>query len=130
MPLSRRDRPVCLSVKIGCLICGLVFLGACSSTGKVRNVALNAPGGSKPEAASAVKAGNEAFAAGQWVVAKEQYEKAISVQETFGGGALQPGLDFGSIGPAKASRGALYPSREFRSRASGHLEFTDLPPVW
>ena len=82
MPLSRRDSPACLSVKIGCLICSLVFIGACSSTAKVRYTALNAPGGSNPAAASAVKAGNEAFAAGQWAVAKQQYEKAIGVQET------------------------------------------------
>ena len=130
MSLSRRDRSLYLSVKIGCLICSLVFLGACSSTAKVRYTALNAPGGSKPEAASAVKAGNEAFAAGQWAVAKQQYEKAISVQETLAEAHYNLGLTPGSIGPAKASRGALHQSREFRSRASGHLEFTNLSTVW
>ena len=112
MPLS--------SWTMGCLICSLVFIGACSSTGKVRVTALNAPGGSNPEAASAVKAGNQAFAAGQWAVAKQQYEKAIGVQETLAEAHYNLGLDPGSIGPAKASRGALYRGREFRSRAPGH----------
>ena len=74
MPLS--------SWKMGCLICSLVFIGACSSTGKVRVMTLNAPGGSKPQAASAVKAGNQAFAAGQWAAARQHYEKAIGVQKT------------------------------------------------
>ena len=90
MPLSRRDRSSYLSVKIGCLICSLVFIGACSSTAKVKYLALAlhpalalpVPSGSKPEAASAMKAGNEAFAARQWSVAKQHYEKAIGVQKT------------------------------------------------
>ena len=101
MPLSRRDRPVCLSVKIGCLICSLVFLGACSSTGKAKVMTLNAPGGSNLEAASAVKAGNQAFAAGQWAVAKQQYEKAISVQETLAEAHYNLALTLDRLGQRK-----------------------------
>ena len=117
MPLSRRDRPACLSVKIGCLICSLVFLGACSSTGKVRNTALNAPGGSKPEAASAVKAGNEAFAAGQWAVAKQQYEKAISVQETLAEAHYNLGLTLDRLGQRKQAEAHYTKAANF---APGH----------
>ena len=122
MPLS--------SWTMGCLICSLVFIGACSSTGKVRVTALNAPGGSNPEAASAVKAGNQAFAAGQWAVAKQQYEKAIGVQETLAEAHYNLALTLDRLGQRKQAEAALYPSREFRSRASGHLEFADLSPVW
>ena len=69
--------------KMGCLICSLVFIGACGTTQKVTKVlTLNAPGGTKPEASLAMKAGNQAFVAGQWATAKQQYEKAITVQET------------------------------------------------
>ncbi len=74
MPLS--------SWKMGCLIFSLAFIGACSTPEKVRIVTLNAPGGSNSEALSAMKAGNQAFAAGQWAMAKHHYEKAIHVQQT------------------------------------------------
>ena len=87
--------------KVGCLICSLVFIGACSSTGKVKATALNAPGGSKPEAASAVKAGNKAFAAGQWAVAKQQYEKAISIQETLAEAHYNLALTLDRLGQRK-----------------------------
>ena len=130
MSPNRRDRPLCLSVKIVCLICSLVFIAGCSSTGKVRVAALNAPGGSNPEAASAVKAGNQAFAAGQWAAAKQHYEKAIGVQKTLAEAHYNSGPDPGPLGTAQASRGALYRSCELRSRTSGHLEFTNLSPVW
>ncbi len=87
--------------KIGCLICSLVFLGACSSTEKVRITALNAPGGSNPEAASILKAGNEAFAAGKWAVAKQQYEKAISIQETMAEAHYNLALTLDRLGQRK-----------------------------
>lgn len=93
MPLS--------SWKIGCLICSLVFIGACSSSGKVRVTALNAPGGSNPEAASAVKAGNQAFAAGQWAVAKQQYEKAVSVQNNLAEAHYNLALTLDRLGQSK-----------------------------
>lgn len=117
MSLSRRDRSLCLSVKIGCLICSLVFLGACSSTAKVRYTALNAPIGSKPEAASAVKAGNEAFAAGQWAVAKQQYEKAISVQETLAEAHYNLGLTLDRLGQRKQAEAHYTKAANF---APGH----------
>lgn len=87
--------------KIGCLICSLVFIGACSSTGKANVTALNPPGGSKPEAASAVKAGNEAFAAGKWSVAKQQYEKAIGLQETLAEAHYNLALTLDRLGQRK-----------------------------
>ena len=117
MPLSRRDRPACLSVKIGYLICSLVFLGACSSTGKVRYTALNAPGGSNPEAASAVKAGNEAFAAGQWAVAKQEYEKALSVQETLAEAHYNLALTLDRLGRPKQAAAHYTQAANF---APGH----------
>ena len=117
MPLSRRDRSPYLSVKIGCLICSLVFIGACSSTGKVRVAALNAPGGSKPEAASAVKAGNEAFAAGQWSVAKQHYEKAIGVQKTLAEAHYNLALTLDRLGQPKQAE-AHY--TEAANYAPGH----------
>ena len=86
---------------MGGLICSLVFIGACSSTGKVNVTALNPPGGSKPEAASAVKTGNEAFAAGQWAVAKQQYEKAIGVQETLAEAHYNLALTLDRLGQRK-----------------------------
>ncbi len=68
---------------MGCLIFGLLFIGACSSTTeKGRVLTLNAPGRSNPEALVAMKAGNQAFATGQWATAKRHYEKAIHVQQT------------------------------------------------
>ena len=117
MPLSRRDRSSYLSVKIGGLICSLVFIGACSSTGKVRVAALNAPGGSKPEAASAVKAGNEAFAAGQWSVAKQHYEKAIGVQKTLAEAHYNLALTLDRLGQPKQAE-AHY--TEAANYAPGH----------
>ena len=117
MPLSRRDRSPYLSVKIGCLIFSLVCLGACSSTGKVRVAALNAPGGSKPEAASAVKAGNEAFAAGQWSVAKQHYEKAIGVQKTLAEAHYNLALTLDRLGQRKQAE-AHY--TEAANYAPGH----------
>lgn len=101
MPLSRRDRSLYLSVKIGCLLCSLVFLGACSSTGKAKVMALNAPGGSKPAAMSAVKAGNQAFAAGKWAVAKQHYEKAIGVQKTLAEAHYNLALTLDRLGQRK-----------------------------
>ena len=101
MSLSRRDRPLCLSVKIGCLICSLLFIAACSSTGKARVTALNAPGGSNPEAAAAVNAGNQAFAAGQWAMAKQHYEKAIGVQETLAEAHYNLALTLDRLGQRK-----------------------------
>ena len=121
MSLSRRDRSPYLSVKIGCLICGLVFIGACSSTGKVKDAALKAPGGSKPEAASAVKAGNQAFAAGQWAVAKQQYEKAIGVQKTLAEAHYNLALTLDRLGQRKQAE-AHY--TEAANYAPGH------PVIW
>ena len=117
MPLSRRDRPACPSVKIGCLICSLVFIAACSSTGKVRVAALNAPSGSKPEAASAVKAGNQAFAAGQWAAAKQHYEKAIGVQKTLAEAHYNLALTLDRLGQSKQAE-AHY--TEAANYAPGH----------
>jgi len=117
MPLSRRDRSPYLSVKIGCLICSLVFIGACSSTGKARVMTLNAPGGSKPEAASAVKAGNQAFAAGQWSVAKQQYEKAIGVQKTLAEAHYNLALTLDRMGQRKQAEGHYTQAANF---APGH----------
>ncbi len=101
MPLSRRDGSLCLSVKMGCLIGSLVFIAACSSTEKARIITLNAPGGSKPEAASAVKAGNQAFAAGQWAAAKQHYEKAIGVQKTLAEAHYNLALTLDRLGQRK-----------------------------
>ena len=109
MPLS--------SWTMGCLICSLVFIGACSSTGQVRVTALNAPGGSNPEAASAVKAGNQAFAAGQWAVAKQQYEKAIGVQETLAEAHYNLALTLDRLGQRKQAEAHYTQAANF---APGH----------
>ena len=101
MPLIRRDRPACLSVKMGCLICSLVFISACSSTEKARVVTLNAPGGSHHEAVLAVIAGNEAFAAGQWPEARRHYEKALHVQETLAEAHYNLALTLDQLGRRK-----------------------------
>ena len=102
---------------MGCLICSLVFIGACSSTGKVKVMTLNAPGGSNLEAASAVKTGNQAFAAGQWTVAKQHYEKAISVQKTLAEAHYNLALTLDRLGQRKQAE-AHY--TEAANYAPGH----------
>ena len=117
IPPSRRDRPPCLSVTIGCLICSLVFIGACSSAKNVKVTALNAPGGSKPEAMSAVKAGNQAFAAGQWAMAKQHYEKAIGVQKTLAEAHYNLALTLDRLGQRKQAEAHYTEAANF---APGH----------
>ena len=121
MPLSRRDGSPGLSVKMRCLICSLVFLGACSSTGKAKVTALNAPSGSNPEAVSAVKAGNQAFAAGQWAMAKQHYEKAISIQKTLAEAHYNLALTLDRLGQRKQAEAHYTEAANF---APGH------PVIW
>ncbi|MCY3954857.1 MAG: tetratricopeptide repeat protein [Nitrospira sp.] len=78
---------------------------------------LNAPGGSKSEAASAVKAGNQAFAAGQWSVAKQQYEKAIGVQKTLAEAHYNLALTLDRMGQRKQAEGHYTQAANF---APGH----------
>ena len=113
MPLSRWT--------MGCLICSLVFIGACSSTGKVKVMALNAPGGSNPEAASAVQAGNQAFTAGQWATAKQHYEKAIGVQKTLAEAHYNLALTLDRLGQRKQAEVHYTEAANF---APGH------PVIW
>jgi len=113
MPLS--------SWKMGFLLCSLVFIGACGSTGKVKVTALNAPGGSNPEAASAVNAGNQAFAAGQWAAARQHYEKAISVQKTLAEAHYNLALTLDRLGQAKQAEAHYTEAANF---APGH------PVIW
>ncbi len=113
MPLS--------SWKMGCLLCSLVFIGACGSTGKVQVTALNAPGGSNPEAVSAVNAGNQAFAAGQWAAARQHYEKAISVQKTLAEAHYNLALTLDRLGQTKQAEAHYTEAANF---APGH------PVIW
>ena len=113
MPLSRWT--------MGCLICSLIFIGACSSTGKVKVMTLNAPGGSNPSAASAVQAGNQAFTAGQWVMAKQHYEKAIGVQKTLAEAHYNLALTLDRLGQRKQAEAHYTEAANF---APGH------PVIW
>ena len=109
MPLSRW--------KMGCLLCSLVFIGACSSTKNVRVTALDAPGGSKSEAVLAVKAGNQAFAAGQWAMAKQHYETAIGVQKTLAEAHYNLALTLDRLGQRKQAEAHYTEAANF---APGH----------
>ena len=122
MPLSRRDRSLCLSVKMGCLICCLVFIGACSSTGKAKvATVLDVPGGGNPQAVSSVQEGNRAFAAGQWAVAKQHYEKAISVQKNLAEAHYNLALALDRLGQRKQAEAHYTEAANF---APGH------PIIW
>ena len=113
MPLS--------SWKMGCLIFSLVFVGACSSTEEARLTALNAPSGSNPDALLAVKAGNQAFADGQWAEAKQHYEKAIGVQETLAEAHYNLALTLDRLGQRKQAEAHYTEAANF---APGH------PVIW
>lgn len=106
---------------MGCLIVGLVFIGACSSQKNVKVLTLNAPGGSHPEASMAVKAGNQAFADKQWAVAKEQYEKAIHVQENLAEAHYNLALTLDRLGDRKEAESHYTLAANF---APGH------PVIW
>lgn len=69
---------------IGWFLVSLVSLGACSSSEKIIERALNAPAGSKPKALMAMDQGNQDFAGGKWAEAKAQYEKALTVDPKLG----------------------------------------------
>ncbi len=66
----------------GPIIVCLLIIGACNSFENEKISTLRAPGGTKPQALTAMNQGNKAFGAGQWAVAGEQYEHAIKVQPT------------------------------------------------
>lgn len=68
---------------LGCVLIGVVLLGACTSTPKtVKQPTLNAPLNANPTARSAVTEGNQFFASGRWQSARVQYEKALQAQDT------------------------------------------------
>ncbi len=68
---------------LGCVLIGVVVLGACTSTPKpVKQPTLNAPLNANSTARSAVTEGNQLFATGRWEPAKAQYEKALQAQDT------------------------------------------------
>ena len=114
MPLNRWNT--------GCLLlCGLVFIGACSSTGKAKDMVLDAPGGSNPEALMAVQSGNQAFAAGQWSVAKQQYEKALQVQENLAEAHYNLALTLDRLGQRRQAEAHYTEAANF---APGH------PVIW
>ncbi len=114
MPLS--------SWKIGCLICSLAVIGACSSSPeKARVLTLNAPGGSKPQALLAMKAGNQAFAAGQWASAKQQYEKAVLVEKTLAEAHYNLALTLDRLGNREEAEAHYTQAANF---APGH------PVIW
>ena len=121
MPLSRRDRSPYLSVKMGCLICSLVFIGACGSTEQARMTALNAPSGSNPEAVLAVIAGNKAFAVMQWMEAKRHYKKAIDAQKTLAEAHYNLALTLDRLGQRKQAEAHYTEAANF---APGH------PVIW
>ncbi len=106
---------------MGCLLGSLVFITACSSTQTMRVTALNAPSGSNPEALSAVNAGNQAFASGQWAIAKEQYEKAIHVQQTLAEAHYNLALTLDRLGQPKQAEAHYTEAANF---APGH------PVIW
>ena len=105
------------SWKIGCLLCCFVFIGACNSTEKARVTTLDAPSGSNHKAVLALIAGNEAFASEQWPVAKEQYEKAISVQETLAEAHYNLALTLDRLGQRKQAEAHYTHAANF---APGH----------
>jgi Tfp pilus assembly protein PilF len=68
---------------LGSVFMSMVMLGACASTPKeVKQPTLHAPTNASPGASSAIGEGNQLFASGRWQAAKDQYEKAIAVQNT------------------------------------------------
>lgn len=69
---------------IGWFLVSLVGIGACSSSEKIIERALNAPAGSNPKALMAMDQGNQDFAGGKWAEAKAQYEKALTVDPKLG----------------------------------------------
>ena len=68
------------SWKTGSIVVCLIGIGACGSIEGTTISTLHPPGGTTPEAMSAMQKGNQAFAAGQWTAAGKQYKHVIQVQ--------------------------------------------------
>ena len=93
----------CRSWTIGCLLVSLVGIGACSSSEKIVERALNAPTGSKPEALMAMNQGNQDFAVGKWAEAQAQYEKALTVEPQLGEAHYNLALTLDRLGDRAAA---------------------------
>ena len=110
---------------LGCVLIGVVLLGACSSTPKtVKQPTLNAPLNADPTAISAVNEGNQLFASGRWQPAKAQYEKALQAQDTIAEAHYNLALTLDRMGKRKEAR-AHY--MEAANLAPGHQVIWNSP---
>lgn len=88
---------------IGWCLVSLVGMGACSSSEKIIERALNAPAGSKPAALTAMDQGNRDFAGGKWAEAQAQYEKALTVDPELGEAHYNLALTLDRLGDRAAA---------------------------
>lgn len=103
-----------------------VLVAACAAPGKkVPVFTLNAPAGTAPAAASAVKEGNALFAQGQVEAAKAQYEAAIAAKPDLAEAHYNLALTLDRLGDKTAAT-AHY--KEAANLAPGHKIIWNAPP--
>ena len=87
---------------------------------------LNAPGGTKPDAVTALNEGNRRFAEGRWGAAKTLFEQAVKAQPDLAEAHYNLGLAYERMGDREQARHHYI---EAANLAPGHKVIWDSPPL-